>query len=198
MSVATLLRLGGLVLILTAVLFAAGGVLAAVVPEGGLATPTVPLLYYLGTISAVLGVIALYTVLREQSGRLGFTGMVLATVGAVLYSGPLLSLLAGTSGATAWHEVWAFAMGNVLLAGPTAFFVGLILLGIATWRGRQLSRGSGLVLAVGAFVWLVAYFLSVVPGLLTVASLVTAAGLAWMGAALWLGRPSRAARQQMA
>jgi len=194
MSTSTVLRWGGVLLILTAALFAAGGILAVLQPEG----LAVALLYYLGTIVAVLGVITLYGAQREEMGRLGFAGALLGAVGAVLYSGPQLALLAGASGAAGWHDVWGFAMSNVLLAGPTAFFIGLILLGVATWRGGVLPRGSGLLLAVGAFVWLVAYFLSVVPGLLTTASLVTAGGLAWAGAALAMDRLESLARPQRA
>jgi len=198
MCTSTLLRLGGAVLVLTAVLFAAGGILAAVLSDGGLAGPTVPLLYYLRTLSAVLGVVALYAAQRRETGQQGFAGMALATVGAAMYSGPILTLLAGTSGATAWHEVWEFSMGNVLLVGPTAFFMGLILLGVATWRAAVLPPISGLMLAVGAFLWLAAFFLSVVPGLLTLGSLMTGAGLGWMGAVLGLGRLEPVARPQQA
>jgi hypothetical protein len=55
-------------------------------------------------------------------------------------------------------------------------------------RSQVLPRWSGLLLAIGAFIWLGTYFLSVVPGLLTVASVVTGVGLAWAGWSLWLGR----------
>lgn len=184
MSTQNLFRWGGLALILTAVLFVIGGILAALDPEGGLSSPVVPLLYYLGTILAVPASIALYAAQRQQSGVLGFAGFLLAMFGAVLYSGPQIALVAGTSGAAGWHDVWGFAMGNVLLIGPAAFFIGLILLGLATGRGGVLPRWSGLLLAIGAFIWLVAYFLSFVPGLLTVASIITGAGLAWTGWAI--------------
>lgn len=189
MSKQDLFRWGGLALILTAVLFVIGGILVVVLPGGGVAGPAAPLVYYLGTITAVLALIALYAAQRQQSGVLGFAGFLLAVIGATLYSGPQLALLAGTSGAAGWHDVWGFAMGNVLLIGPAAFFIGMILLGIASMRGGVLPRWSGGLLVIGAFVWLIAYFLSAVPGLLTVASIITGAGMARMGYSLWARQP---------
>lgn len=198
MSTQDLFRWSGVALILTAVLFVIGGILVVVLPSGGVAGPAAPLVYYLGTIMAVLALIALYAAQRKQTGILGFAGFLLAVIGATLYSGPQLALLAGTSGAAGWHDVWGFAMGNVLLIGPAAFFIGMILLGIASMRGGVLPRWSGGLLAIGAFVWLIAYFLSAVPGLLTVASIITGAGMAWMGWALWSGRTETALKTRPA
>ncbi|MDX1686661.1 MAG: hypothetical protein R3248_01650 [Candidatus Promineifilaceae bacterium] len=188
MNTQSLYRWGGMVAILTAAFFVLGGVLAAVVSDGGLSTPVVPALYYFGTTAAVLAFLALYAAQCQQTGILGLVGFLLATMGAVLYSGPQFALVAGTSGAAGWHDVWGFGMGNILLVGPPAFFIGMSLIGAATRRAAVLPRHAGLVLAVGAFVWLVAYFLSIVPGLLTVASVLTGVGMAWMGWALWSGR----------
>lgn len=189
---------GGLALILAAALIAGGGVLAAIAPGGGLNGPLVPLLYYLGTVATVPAFAALYVAHAQGAGRLGVAGFLLATIGAVLYSGPQLALVAGTAGAAGWHDIWAFAMGNVLLIGPPAFFSGMILLGIASGRGGSVPSWPGRLLAIGAAIWLVAYVLSTVPGLLTVASVVTGAGMVWMGSELITGRAAAAARSQLA
>lgn len=173
-------RLAGIALLLTAGLLISGGIIV-LQPGGGLANPAAPMLYYLGTLSAIFAALGLYSVQFRETGRLGLSGMVLTILGAALYSGPQLALIASTFGAAGWHDVWGFAMGNVLLVGPTAFFLGMVLLGIATQRSGVLSRGSGVTLAFGAGLWLAAYFLSVVPGLLTLASVVTGVGLAWAG-----------------
>jgi hypothetical protein len=185
MSTESLSRWGSVALIVTAVLFAAGGILVAVSPGGGLASPTAPLIYYLGTIAAIPAIVTLYAAQRPQSGKLGFAGFLLGVVGAAMYSGPELALLAGTAGAAGWHDVWGFAMGNVLLIGPPSFFIGLGLLGIATARGRVFPRWAGILLATGSFLWLIAFVLSMVPGLLTVANLVGSAGMAWIGWIIW-------------
>lgn len=185
MAVQNAIRWGGLVAVVTALLFAVGGVLAAVSPMGGLDSPLVPLLYYVGTVLAVPSLLAAFSARSGEYGRLGLVGLVLAVLGAVLYSGPQLALVAGTAGAAGWHEVWGFAMRNVLLLGPPAFFVGMVLMG---WAAQQVAiwpRWASRLLAIGAAIWLVAYFLSTVPGLLTAASLVTGAGLGWIGLGLW-------------
>lgn len=185
MEVRAAIRWGGIVCLITAILIAAGGILAAFSPSGGLDGPLVPFLYYLGTVFAVPSLVALFAARSRQYGSLGLVGFVLSILGAVLYSGPQLALLAGTSGAVGWHDVWGFAMGNVLLIGPIAFFVGMILMGWAAGRMDLWSGWPSRLLAIGALIWLVAYFLSVVPGLLTLASVITAAGLGWMGLLLW-------------
>lgn len=185
METREVIRWGGVVSLITAIAFAAGGILAAVSPSGGLDSPLVPGLYYLGTILAVPSLLALFAARPGGYGTLGLIGFILAILGAVLYSGPQLALFAGMSGAAGWHDVWGFAMGNVLLIGPTAFFVGMILMGWSAGGVERFSGWPGRLLAIGALLWLVAYFLSIVPGLLTVASLVTAVGLGWMGLLLW-------------
>ena len=188
MGTQDLSRWGGLVLILTAVLFAGGGIFAAVLPGGGLESPAAPLMFYAGTVTAVVAFTALYAAPWKRSGTSGVAGLLLAVVGATLYSGPQLALVAKTFGAAGWHDVWGFAMGNVLLIGPPLFFIGMILLGAATARSGMFPPWSGRLLAIGAFIWLIAYVLSIVPGLLTLASLITGAGMAWLGWTLWSRR----------
>jgi len=188
----SLFRWGGYALVTSALLLASGGVSAAVIPGGGITNPLSPLLFYLGTISSVYAFGALYGVLQRNSGTQGFVGFLMATLGAILYSGPQLALLAGTTGVESWHDVWGFAMGNVLLVGPTIFFIGMILLGLVAARSEILPKWGGRLLTIGAATWLVAYFLSVIPGLLTVATLLTGTGMAWMGAAILSSQPERA------
>lgn len=190
MSAKALYRWGALALMVTATLFALGGIAVLVAPGGGLESPVPALLYYFGTVMAIPALTALYALQRRQAGRLGFVGFALGMLGGILYAGPQLALVAGTSDAApAWHEIWGFAMGRfpVLTLGGPAFFAGMMLLGAATARSGVLPATAGWLLLGGAALWLVAFILSVIPGLLTIASLVTAAGLAWAGITLWVG-----------
>lgn len=189
MSERTINRWGGVALSASAVLLALGGVLAAIVPGGGLEGPLVPLLYYLGTVISAPAVTALYATHRAVGGRLAFAGYVLAVLGAILYTGPQLALLAGTSGVATWHDIWGFSMVRfpVLTFGAPAFMIGLILLGVTIARARILPAWSGWLLAVGAVLWLIAFVVSMMPGLLTVASLLTGIGLFSSGLAVWSG-----------
>lgn len=178
MSPNSLHRWQGAAILLNAILLVAAGILVAVIPEGGLASPAAPLLYYLALVSAVFGSLSLYTLQMARAGRLGFTGFVLATTGAVAYSAPVYALLAGTSGVATWHDLWFFAMRGSLPLGATLYFLGSLLLSAATLRAGIFPRWSGWALVVGFAIWLVAFYLSVVPGLLTLGSLITGVGMA--------------------
>lgn len=184
MSTQTLYRWGALSVILTALLFAAAAIAVIVVPDGGLSNPVAPILYYAGLILAVPAYLTLYSAQSQYAGKLGFTGFVMAVVGSIMYSGPAFVLIAGTSGVATWHDVWGFAMGNVLPLGATIFLIGSILFGIATRRANVFSRNAGLLLIMGASVWLIAFF-TALPFSLSIANVLTASALSWMGTSLY-------------
>ena len=189
MSKQTLSRSGALLLFLTALLFALGAILLVAQPNGGFGTLGSALLYYVGFIAAVPAMTALYAAQWQVAGRVGLAGYLLSVMGAVMYSAPEFALVAGLRGAAGWHDVWAVAMSSIpiLLIGPPAFFLGMILLGATTMRAPVLPRYAGLLLAIGAFLWLVAFFLSVVPLLLVAGNILSGVGLVWLGRALWSG-----------
>lgn len=199
MSTATLFRWGGAALVGTAVAFLIGGVLVMVIPGGGLSHPAAAIAYYVGTVLAVPALTALYAAARQQAGRLGFAGYALGTLGAVIYSGPQLALVAGLLGGAGWHDVWGVAMGRfpVLLIGPPAFFLGMVLLGTAAFRGGVAWRVPAILLAAGALLWFFVYFLAF-PGGLTIASIVTAAAFAWIGRSLFSRTALEGGRAQAA
>lgn len=178
MSPNSLYRWQGAAILLNAILLITAGILVAVIPDGGLASPVAPLLYYLALVSAAFASLCLYTLQIAPAGRLGFTGFVLSMTGAVLYSAPVYALVAGTSGVETWHDLWFFAMRGSLPLGATLYFMGSVMLGIATLRAGIFPRWSGWALVAGFAIWLVAFYLSVVPGLLTVGSVLAGAGMA--------------------
>lgn len=183
MPIQALVRSGGLVSMATGLLFAIGGILAAVMPEGGLSSPLVPLVYYMGLVLSTLAFMGIYFPQAGETGRMGLGAFLLAFLGAVLYSAPIYTLVAGTSGVQEWHSIWAFAMGNVLSLGGTIFLLGMLLLGIVSGRAAVFPRWSGILLAAGAALWFLAFWgLSF---LLMPANLVTAVGMFWMGWSLY-------------
>lgn len=187
MSHQTLYRSSSLMMITAAILLILGGILALVLPDGGLSSPAAPLAYYLGLIVSVFASAGLFWVQASRMSRLGFAGLLMAVAGAVIYSGPAFVLAAGTLGVSTWHDVWGFAMGNVLLLGPTLFFLGLIFLGIATRKAGVFARWIGISLTTGGAIWLVAFF-SGLPFTLTIGSLATGVGLLAAGIALVSGK----------
>lgn len=184
MSTQTLYRWGALTTIVTALLFVAAAVALIVIPNGGLANPIAPTLYYLGLILTVPTYITIFAAQSQAAGKLGFAGFVLSVIGSILYSGPIFVLMAGISGVATWHDMWGFAMGNILPLGASIFLIGSILFGVATRRANVFPRNAGLLLTIGSSLWLVAFYLPV-PFLLSVANLLGAAGLAWLGVSVY-------------
>jgi hypothetical protein len=104
----------------------------------------------------------------------------MSVVGSIMYSGPIFVLLAGTAGVATWHDLWGFSMGNVLPLGASIFLIGSTMFGIATRKAPVFPPNAGLLLSIGSFLWLIAFYIPV-PFLLSLANLLGASGLAWMG-----------------
>jgi hypothetical protein len=179
MTIQSLNRWGAAAVIAASLLFAASAIAVILVPDGGLANPVAPTLYYAGLILAVPSYIALYAAQAATAGKLGFAGLAMSVIGSIMYSGPVFVLMAGTSGVATWHDVWGFAMRSVLPLGASIFLFGSTLFGVATTRAGVFPRQSGWLLAVGSFLWLIVFY-TPVPFLLSIANLMAAGALAWM------------------
>ena len=89
-------------------------------------------------------------------------------------------LMAGTSGVATWHDLWGFAMGNVLPLGASIFLIGSTLFGVATIRAKVFPRSADLFLAIGSSLWLFAFYFPI-PFLLSIANLLSGIGFIWLG-----------------
>ncbi len=136
-------------------------------------------------ISHLLMVLALVGIYAAQVTRMrlvGHLGMTLSVLGTALVSGVVLVELAGASGV----EVEAVLAGGVAgmlatLAGM-AFFVGLILFGIATMRAAVFPRWAGLLLIVGDLVFAASTSAGTAAPIFTIGGAVlTCAGFVWLG-----------------
>jgi hypothetical protein len=141
----------------------------------------------------VFALVALYAAQAEQSGLLGGLGMVLGVTGTTLVSGVVLVEIAGASGAEVDAVFAAGVSGMLSVLGGLAFFIGLILFGIATMRAGVFPRWAGLLLIVGDVVFGAGdFFGSAAPIVFVVGALITCAGLVWLGLALMSARqPAR-------
>jgi hypothetical protein len=178
MSTQSLYRLGGMASLITAVILIIAAVAVATQPQSSILPA---LMYFTGLVVTVFALTAIYVIQAQRAGRLGLVGFVLSVVGAMLYSAPIYALIAGTQGVTAWHDIWGFAMGNVLPVGASTLLLGMIMLGAATFRAGVFPRWSGALLAIGAVLWLIAFWLTAAAPLLPVGSLVISLSLAWIG-----------------
>ncbi len=136
----------------------------------------------------VFALVALYAAQAEQSGSLGAPGMVFGVVGTTLASGVILIEIAGASGAEVGAVLGAGLSGTLSLLGGLAFFVGLILLGIATMRAGVFSWWAGLLLILGDVVFAAASFSgSAALVVEVIGALLTCAAFVWLGLTLLPG-----------
>jgi len=118
MTSSNILRWGGLVAILSGLLV----IVVALFPPGG-GEPTFPgitsarVMYWAVGLATMFALIAVYVVQVEETGTLGLVGFFLATIGNALFLAEDVAELAGG-----------------LMA------LGIVLLGIATWRAEKFSR----------------------------------------------------------
>ncbi len=142
-------------------------------------------------VALVFVLVALYAVQAERSGLLGSVGMVLSVVGTTLVSGVVLVEIAGASGVPVNAVLEAGFSGTLSLLAGLAFFVGLILFGIATMRAGVLPRWAGLVLVVGDVEFAMADFVGpLTPVVVILGALITCAALVWLGLGLLTGTGS--------
>jgi hypothetical protein len=159
--------------------------------------PAVHLAWVLLSILVLFGLAGLFARHGSVLGRLGVAGAVLAVVGGVVAAGAFLT------------EAFAFPVlaesdpalldADGPLLGPLAFrlaaglagawFIGLILVGIAVERARVLPRGTGMLVAVAAvlFAALEGPFVPVAGKLAVV---LQAAAFVWFGRGLIVGNRS--------
>ena len=185
MKTQNLIRWGGLVTIVAAILLVIGGM-------SSLNGRTVVGQWFTiaGFVVLVFAMMALYGAQVERSGVLGVVGFVLTVLGATLIPIFQFAVLARVSGVDPDSAVVQFFNATPLgLIGPISFILGLIVFSIATFRARVLPRWAGVLLGVGAVVFLSGGAESGLFLILGSVGLVAIAlGLAWMGWALWSGK----------
>lgn len=154
MSAQMLNRLGGIVVLVTAVLTAVGGLLVFFTREQGMGSPVIPqMMFSAAILLAVFALTAIYLPQATRGGKLGFIGYVLAAGGNALSIAPAFIWLAVTQGAAWGHEALMFSWWGgvpVLPIGTYASIVGYICLGIATARAGIYPHWAGRLLVIGA------------------------------------------------
>jgi hypothetical protein len=186
MSPADLMRWAGLAAVVSAVLSVMGDLLRLFVDvESSETATTTPyalvfLLYLLGAVLLLLGLVGLYTSQSEAAGVLGLVGFLAAFLGTALLVGVLwFELFITPSLAT---RAPGLAEAELGLAGFILVFllgvVGWLLFGVATLRARTYPRRAAALLMVGGVV-------AFVP--IPLAGLVFSVATAWLGFVLFTG-----------
>lgn len=187
MTPAGLMRWAGLAAVVSAVLSVMGDVLRLFVDvESSETATTTPyalvfLLYLLGAVLLLLGLVGIYASQSEAAGVLGLVGFLAAFLGTALLVGVLwFELFITPSLAT---RAPGLAEAELGLAGFILVFllgvVGWLLFGVATLRARTYPRWAAVLLMVGGVV-------AFIP--IPLAGIVFSVAIAWLGFVLFTGR----------
>jgi len=143
----------------------------------------------------LLGLPGLYAAQSERAGRLGLVSFLMVFFGTLFFAvsndfgfiAPVLAAQAPAMLVAINTYPPSATLSGLLLV---CFFPGFILFGIATLRARVLPRQTGILMAIGAPLYLVGAVLGLIvfEALWTVAilgALALGLGLAWAGYWLW-------------
>ena len=152
---------------------------------------------------AFWGLVGLHIYQREQAGKLGLVAFAVALFGTVLLSGSLfteafvLPLIAARDQAFLDPAGPLFGTGlftrPILLAGAS-FYLGYLLVGLATFRAGKLPRHAGLVLSIGAPLAILLRLVAPASGIASIGVIAFGLGYMVLGYVLLVG-PGRGAEQ---
>jgi|WetSurMetagenome_2_1015567.scaffolds.fasta_scaffold24800_2 hypothetical protein len=145
---------------------------------------------------AFWGLVGLHIYQRERAGRLGLVAFALALCGTVLLAGslfteafvlPLIAVggegLLGPSGTLFGAKLFTLP---VLIAGAS-FYLGYLLVGLATLRAGRLPRHAGLVLSIGAPLAILLRLLAPASGIASIGVIAFSLGYMVLGYVLLAG-----------
>lgn len=138
------------------------------------------LLFLLGVVFLLLGLLGLYVRQSEAAGSLGFIGFLVAFLGTVLIGGFMwASAFIAPALADATPEFLDEGPPPGFFLTVITFVLGWLLFGVGTLRAQVFPRAAAILLIVGAVV-------IILP--LPFTTVVFAVAVAWMGFALFTGR----------
>jgi hypothetical protein len=190
-----LMRLSGLFLVLAGLLAAISWIFHPLTPDQHSMQSTRWLIVHglagIGVLLSVPGLVGLYVRLSDEGGVLGLIGFILAAIGTALFAGAILFIEVGTlpfiatlGNAEELLESAPPTFIAIFAATFITFAVGFILLGLVTLRSTILPRWAGLLLLIGAplFVFPVPPAPVIVN---TIGAVLFGLGYVWLGYALW-------------
>jgi len=191
MSSSNLLRLSGLAAVLAGVLLTIGDLLSLTEPENLSEAATTAsfaftyLLYLLGTVLVLVGLVGLYVRQSEAAGILGLVSFLVAFLGTALLLGAVWAQLfvAPFLATEAPAALNTEPTGTLALGFALTFLItlplGWLLFGIATLRARVYPRAAAIVVIIGAVV-------SFLP--IPATGIILNVAVAWLGFVLFTGR----------
>lgn len=195
MSSRTLFRWAAAAVILSAISMSVGGMLHPAVDPASITTPRWALahvLWWIGAVLGLIGLVGLYLRQRREVGTLGFVGAGMAWMGTAVLSGAMFfeGLVEPTVLARAPHVVATFPEGaawrpflSAVLASGVLLGLGFMLFGIAMYRAAILPRWAIVLAVVGGIAQGVSFLLP--RPIASLGGLAFGLGLIGLGYGLW-------------
>lgn len=186
MKSATLFQLGGIAILVAAVLYAIGNIIYFLSgqPQGPIAS--VLWISFVGDTLLVLGLGGLYARQAHRAGILGLVGYVLLIVGTMFFIGNYAVSLGVTAGILTPDQIAqvpAYSVPSTFM--PWLWMAGLIVFGIAIYRAQVLPKYAGALLVLVAILQQLTGWVGFVIPIFAVLSFVV---WAWLGYALLMDK----------
>jgi hypothetical protein len=180
MKTTSLFRLGGLAVLLAAILYGIGNLMYFL--SGQPAAPTAPGLWiaFTGDTLLVLGLGALFARQSQPGGALGLVGYILLVVATMFFVGSYavsLGVAAGVISNEQLARISAYAVSSSIM--PWIWFAGLIAFGVSIYRAQVFPKYAGALLVLVAVVQQLTSFVDVAAPIFAISSVVAWAWLGW-------------------
>ena len=196
MKTTTVFRLGGIAVLLTAILSAVGNLMYFLSGQPDAPTTLVLWIEIFSDIFLVFGLGALFARQLQQGGILGLAGYILLVLALLYFIGSEavgLGVAAGAISNEQTAQVPAYFLANSIF--PWSWTAGLILLGVSIYRAEVFPRYAGVLLAATALVQQLAGPLAFIRPIFAVLAV---ASWAWLGLTLYAKADRQSDEQQAA
>jgi len=164
MSRIHLIRWGGLAAVLAGILRGIGSFTPTAASVG------LQIFYFAIDVLLLLGVIGVYAFQKQETGRWGFFGFVMALIGA---------------GLLIWHDVVS-AVAFLYPVAAFLFAVGISVLAIRSWAANTLPRWTSALLITSTIVGILGFVVKGFDILFVVSGVIFALGFIGAGLTVWL------------
>ena len=166
MPASTLIRLGGFSAIVAGLLRAGSSFIPYLTTEQGI---FLEVLYLITDVLILFALLGVYGYQHEKAGVWGFMGFLLALIGTAIIVGPDGSI----------GNMEMYVVGALMIS------IGVLLLGIGTWRADQLSRGVPILWILSTVVGIGGFLMSGSGWTLVIAGVAFGLGFLLAGVNIW-------------
>lgn len=180
MKTTSLFQLGGIAILIAAILYTIGNLMYFLSGQPQAPTATGLWIAFFGDTLLLLGLGALFARQSQRAGVLGLVGYVLLVFGTMLFIGNYavsLGVAAGVISNEQIAQVPSYTLATSIM--PWIWFAGLIVFGISIYRAQVFPKYAGALLVLVAFVQQLTGLVGFMAPIFAVLSVVVWAWLGW-------------------